>query len=474
MRTAPRALATVALTVAAGLVVSAVPAHAAPRFTPGAPGAGDPYFPDMGNGGYDVAHYDVSLRYTPANKGIKATTRVQAKATQHLSRFNLDFLGPLKVHSVTVNGKAAAFRRTGAQELVITPKQGLRKGKRFTVAVSYSGVPQRIDDETLGTSGWVATDDGAVALNQPFGTATWMPVNDTPRDKASYSFALTVPKDLQALSNGDFAGRKTSGGLTTWRWEMPRPMASELAMVAIGRYNLTWGRTPKGVPNITAIDSKLDTAVDQGKNFHKLTADITDWGSKLFGKYPFGSTGGIVDAIGVGYALETQGRPVYDRINRPGVNPSASLVAHEIGHQWFGNSVTPEQWKDIWLNEGFATYTEWLQSEQSGGDTAQQIFDEVYATPAGDALWQVKVADPGRDDIYAHAVYDRGAMTLHAVRQTVGDKKFFQLLSTWYARNRDGNVTTADFVAHAKKYGDAKRLDALFNKWIHTTGKPAL
>jgi aminopeptidase N len=474
MRTTPRTLAVVALTVAAGLAVSATPAHAAPKYTPGAPGAGDPYFPDMGNGGYDVAHYDVNLRYAPSTKGIKAITRVQAKATQNLSRFNLDLLGPLEVHSVTVNGKAAAFHRTGAQELVITPRKGLPKGKRFTVAVSYSGVPQKIEDPALGVSGWLTTDDGAVALNQPFGTATWMPVNDTPEDKASYSFALTVPKELQALSNGDFAGRKTSGGLTTWRWKMPQPMASELAMVAIGKYNITWGKTPGGVPSVTAIDQKLDTAPDQGKNFHKRTADITDWGSKVFGKYPFGSTGGIVDAIGVGYALETQGRPVYDRMGRPGVNPSAALVAHEIGHQWFGNSVTPERWRDIWLNEGFASYTEWLQSEQSGGDTAQQIFDEVYATPAGEELWQVKVADPGRDGIYAHAVYDRGAMTLHAVRKAVGDKRFFQLLKDWHAQNRNGTVTTAGFVAHAKKYGDAKQLDALFEKWIYTTGKPAL
>ena len=468
------ALAAVAVATAAGLVASATPANAAPKFTPGAPGAGDPYFPDMGNGGYDVAHYDVKLRYEPSDKSIKATTRIKAKATQHLSRFNLDFLGPLKVHSVTVDGKRAAFTRTGAQELVITPKKGLPKGKRFTVTVAYSGVPKRVDDPALGTSGWVATDDGAVAVNQPTGTATWMPVNDTPADKASYSFAITVPSGLQALANGDFAGRRTAGGLTTWRWRMPQPMASELAMVAIGKYNITWGRTPKGVPNITAIDKNLDTAPGQGAAFHKLTADITDWGSKVFGRYPFGSTGGIVDAIGVGYALETQGRPVYDRRGRPGVNPSAALVAHEIGHQWFGNSVTPGSWRHIWLNEGFATYAEWLQSEQSGGRTAQQIFDEVYATPAGNELWQVKVADPGRDDLYAHAVYDRGAMTLHVLRRTVGDKKFFRLLRDWYRKNRNGTVTTADFVAHAKRYGNAKQIDALFTKWIFTTGKPSL
>ncbi|WP_119727319.1 M1 family metallopeptidase [Thermomonospora amylolytica] len=474
MSRTPGALAAVALTAAAGLVVSAAPVNAAPKFTPGAAGAGDPYFPDMGNGGYDVAHYDVRLRYSAADKGIAATTRIRATATQHLSSFNLDFLGPLRVHSVTVDGRPAAFRRTGAQELVITPAKGLVKGRTFRVSVAYSGVPQKIEDDALGVSGWVATDDGAVALNQPFGTATWMPVNDTPADKAAYTFALTVPSDLQALSNGDYAGRRTADGRTTWRWRMPQPMASELAMIAIGRYNITSGRTPSRIPNITAIDENLDTAAGQGAGFHKLTSDVTEWGADTFGRYPFGSTGGIVDAVGVGYALETQGRPVYDRKGRPGVNPSSALVAHEIGHQWFGNSVTPAYWRDIWLNEGFATYTEWLHSEQHGGATAQETFDEVYATPATDGLWQVKVADPGRDNIYAHAVYDRGAMTLHMLRRAVGDEKFFALVRAWYSQNRDGNVTTADFVRHAKRYGNPAQLDALFNAWIHTTGKPAL
>ncbi|REE96098.1 M1 family metallopeptidase [Thermomonospora umbrina] len=473
MSRTPRALAAMALTAAAGLVVSAPPAHAAPKFTPGAPGAGDPYFPDMGNGGYDVAHYDVALRYLGNAKGIRAVTRVKARATKNLSRFNLDLLGPLKVHSITVNGAKAGFRRTGAQELVITPRKGLPRGKAFSVTVTYSGLPKKVEDAALGVSGWIPTDDGAVALNQPFGTATWMPVNDTPADKATYNIALTVPKALTALSNGDFAGKRTAGAWSTWWWKMPRPMASELAMVAIGKYNVKRGKTPKGVPNITAIDPTLDTAPGQGAAFHKLTADVTDWGSKVFGRYPFGSTGGIVDALGVGYALETQGRPVYDRKGRPGVNPSSGLVAHEIGHQWFGNSVTPRYWKDIWLNEGFATYTEWLHSEQHGGDSAQKTFDEVYATPATEDLWTVKVSDPGRDGIYAHAVYDRGAMTLHVLRKTIGDKKFFQLLRSWYAQNRDGNVTTRDFVRHSKRFGDDDKLDTLFKKWLHTPSKPA-
>ncbi|WP_241661456.1 M1 family metallopeptidase [Thermomonospora catenispora] len=473
MNTTPGAVAVAALTAAAGLVLSATPAHAIPAFTPGAAGAGDPYFPDMGNGGYDARHYDIALTYRK-DRSITARTRITATATQHLSRFNLDFLGPLTVHSVTVDGTAAAFRRTGAQELVITPRRGLVKGRTFTVTVTYSGIPRRIEDDALGVSGWVATDDGAVALNQPFGAATWTPVNDTPADKASYAFALTVPNDLQALANGEFAGRRVHGGQSTWRWRMPQPMASELAMIAIGRYDITAGRTPSRIPNVTAIDRNLLTSPEQARSFHELTEEITEWGADTFGRYPFGATGGIVDAVGVGYALETQGRPVYDRKGRPGINPGSSLVAHEIAHQWFGDSVTPRHWRDIWLNEGFATYAEWLHGEQHGGATAQERFDGLYATPADDELWQVEVADPGRNNLFAPAVYDRGAMTLHMLRREVGEERFFALVRDWYARNRDGNVTTADFVRHVKRYGDPARLEALLRTWIGTTGKPAL
>jgi aminopeptidase N len=474
MSRTPRALTAVTVTAAAALAITAAPAGAtAPHFTPGAPGAGDPYFPDMGNGGYDVSHYDVDLRYLQPTKSIKATTRLRARATQHLSRFNLDFLGPLTVHGVQVDGERAAFWRTGAQELVIKPRKGLHKGREFAVSVTYSGVPQKIDDPALGLSGWVATDDGAVALNQPFGTATWMPVNDTPRDKASYTFRFTVPANLAALGNGDFAGKRVGGGVATYAWRMPQPMASELTLVAIGRYNITTGRTASKIANITAIDPNLDTAPGQGADLHKRTADITDWGQRVFGRYPFGSTGGIVDAVGVGYALETQGRPMYDRRGRPGVNPSNSLITHELAHQWFGNSVTPKFWRDIWLNEGFASYAEWLYDEQHGGPTAQQTFESVYATPAGDDLWAVVMGDPGRDDIYHSAVYDRGAMTLHALRTEIGDQRFFGLIRSWTTLYRYGNYTTADFIRLSERVA-GRQLDGLFTAWVYTAGKPAL
>ncbi|OLT29224.1 metallopeptidase [Actinomadura sp. CNU-125] len=473
MRRAHRAVTAVTLGAAAAVLVTAAPAGADARFSPGAPGAGDPYFPDMGNGGYDVRHYDVRLKYDPETKGIEAVTRIRAKATQNLSRFNLDFLGPLKISSLEVDGRDASFERTGAQELEITPDRGLRRNRSFTVTVAYAGVPQTINDATLGTSGWIPTPDGAVMVNQPFGAATVYPVNDHPTDKASYTFTLTAPKDLTTLSNGDLRGTWTRHGQTTTRWTMRDPMASELSMIAIGKYDVLKGRTGAGVPNLTATDERMGITPADAEKFHELSGDVLDFQSKMYGRYPFGSTGGIVVKGDFHYALETQGRPVYDLGSRPGAIPSSGLIAHEQAHQWFGDSVTPERWADIWMNEGLATYSEWLYAEKFDGKPVQKSFDEVYATPADDDLWTPIVSDPGRDNIFHGAVYDRGAMAVHMLRAAIGDRDFYRFLKAWPAAHEGGNASTEDFVRFAERISH-ENLDAWAKTWLYSPGKPEL
>jgi aminopeptidase N len=174
-----------------------------------------------------------------------------------------------------------------------------------------------------------------------------------------------------------------------------------------------------------------------------------------------------VDDDSVGYALETQTRPVYSRV------ASESTVVHELAHQWFGNAVSPERWQDIWLNEGWATYVEWLWSEDSGGDSAQASFEAVMEIPADDPFWDLAIADPGPLGLFNGAVYDRGAATLHALRVEVGDQAFFEAAREWLERYDDSTGTTEDFETVYEEVS-GQDLDSFFDEWLRTPSKPTI
>jgi aminopeptidase N len=451
--------------LAAGLLLAGCSHGAsAPDFKDGAPGAGDPYFPTYGNGGYDVAGYDLALRYDPSSKVLNGTATITATATENLARFDLD-LAHLSVQRVTVNG-AAATSAISDDELVITPAHGIGRGSAMTVVVAYGGKPQQLQDRELGGGGWLPTSDGAVALGQPESASTWYPVNDHPSDKATFKLAMTVPDGLQVISNGVPGPHPSSAGWTTWNWAEGSPMASYLSTVAIGHYRVTTS-THDGKPMVIAIPDALPADGPAAKSVDR-TGEIADFLATQFGPYPFDAYGAIVvDDSRIGYALETQSRPTYaSSFFTDGANPV--VVAHELAHQWFGDSVALERWQDIWLNEGFATYAEWLWTEHSGGPTVAESFDRQYSG----FHWSDPPGDPGVTRLFGDAVYQRGAMTVYALREAMGDAAFAQLLKAWPSEHRDGNGTTAEMKALAEKLS-GKNLDALFQSWLYGTTKPA-
>ena len=451
----------------AGVLLSATAAGATPA--PGAPGIGDPYYPDYGNGGYDVSHYDLGLKYQPATDTLEGTARITARATQDLTRFDLDFL--LDTRAVTVNGRAASFTASGAHELVITPARVLRRGAPIDITVTYSGVPST--KKYNGYVGWARTPDGAVAAQEPESAWWWFPSNDHPLDKAAYDISVTVPKGLQTISNGEPHGTRTAGGWTTYRWHEAKPQATYLATLAIGRFEIHRARTKSGLPVITAYSPAVAPALlSAAKASVETTGEVVDWGSTVFGPYPFTSAGGYVPNVTSHFSLEEQTRVFYSPAAfSTGVRPY--LIVHENAHQWFGDSVSLSTWRDIWLNEGFATYAEWLWSEKTGQGTAAEVARETYDSyPGDDPFWQVKAGDPGPGDQFADAVYDRGALTLQALRATVGDRRFFTILRAWVARHRYGNGTTAGFEALAEQIS-GQDLGGLFQTWLFTPGRPA-
>ncbi|MEU9290494.1 M1 family metallopeptidase [Streptomyces sp. NPDC048275] len=444
----------------AALLAAAGPATAGPV---GSSGAGDPYFPLSGNGGYDVRHYALTVGYDPQSRHLDGKAVITARTTQRLTRFDLDLKG-LKVTGVTVDHAKASYRRDG-QELVITPRHSLRKNQGFHVTVTYSGTPKPVTDPDGSVDGWIPTDDGAFVAGEPQGAMTWFPANSHPTDKASYEFTLTVPKGSTAVANGVLRGQRTTQGRTTFRWRQSEPMAAYLATATVGKFKVEQYTTPDGIKVYNAVDPREATAAAP---VLKKLPSVLAWESGIFGPYPFRAAGAIVDrAPQVGYALETQTRPVYDRA------PDLSTLVHESAHQWFGDSVTLTAWKDIWLNEGFATYTEWLYAEQHGGESAQQTFDSLYASPADSDLWAFPPADPGSGaHIFEAPVYSRGAMALHKLRTAVGDPTFFRILRGWATEHRDGHGTTAQFIRLSERLS-GQGLDALFHTWIGTAGKPS-
>jgi len=677
------------------LVMGGVPAAlAAPpnQFPAGAAGIGDPYFPGDGNGGYDVQHYDLAVSYDPTTDKLIGTATITAKTTQNLSAFNFDFLG-LKLRSVTVNGVAATATRKG-QELTVKPKTGLSNGSTFTVVAQYDGVPLTIED--FGLSGFIHTNDGAIVIGEPHVAATWFPANDHPRDKATFTFHITVPAGLEALANGSLTSQTTSGGKTTYNWNAPEPMATYLAFMAIGEFDVdaysadglaywdaidsslfedsvpatpplsgaqvaysqvsepaykrltrtisvppggatlsfsvlrdtepNWdfffveARTAGGTDWTTLPDANGHTSQETGEcpyNYldfnpwydHYLTPFVFDpgdpadpnddflrcnptgttgvwnavsgqsagweswsvalpnatasprqvevslsyasdgfvqgqgvaiddvvvstgvgstgfendgnvldgwvagpapagsapnqntwivspgippvpgvatgvqqsfdrqpeiigWEADTFGPYPFSAAGGVVDNVDVGFALENQGRPTYS----PGFfgpnQPNDGVIVHELAHQWFGDNLAVDTWQNIWLNEGFATYAEWLWSEREGQGTAEQIFNDFAGIPADDEFWAMAIGDPGPIQLFDFPVYARGAMTLHALRQEVGDHKFFDILTTWTAEQAGGTVTTREFIDLAERISK-KDLDPLFANWL-SAGYPVI
>ncbi|HEX5995549.1 MAG TPA: M1 family metallopeptidase [Jiangellales bacterium] len=446
--------------VAATLAVPG-PVWAADGFVAGSPGLGDPFFPLAGNGGYDVANYALTLNYDPQTHRLAGSATISATATQNLSRFDLDLRG-FDVSRLAVDGRPAAFNRDG-QELVISPRVGLRAGQRFTVVVDYVGVPQVVTDPDGSIEGWVPTADGAFVVGEPQGSPGWYPVNDNPRDKATFDFTVTVPDGLTVMANGVLLSEGSAGGRTTFVWRESLPMAPYLATATLGRFDVTQYRLANGIPVYLAVDPTLSSA-----SVLKKLPNIVEYYTSIYGPYPFDAVGAIVDdAKQVGYSLETQTKPVFDRV------PDEATFAHELSHMWYGDSVTLTEWPDIWLHEGFATWSEWIWSEHDGRKSAHQWFETLYNTPASDIrFWTPPPGDPGTAAyLFNGTIYYRGAMTLQALRERVGDPTFFRIMRDWATQNRYGNVTTPQFIALAER-ASGLDLKHFFDVWLYQTDKP--
>lgn len=423
-------------------------------------GVGDLLFPDLGNPGIDVRRYDVRLDYDPVAEEIEGTVRVSLELTEPRRSITLDAVG-LQVAAVEVDGEPAEFERDDPELRIELPRP-VDVGREVVVDVRYSAGTSGTDSAVGLDVGWFETPDGSYVLNEPDGARHWMPCNDHPSDKATWTFDIQAPEELTVVANGELQ----SNGGGRWVWVEDEPMATYLTQVLVGDYELIEGATPDGLALLHAVQRG---SKDDVQPYLDLTVQQVEFFEQWFGPYPLERYGLAITDSPSGLAMETQGRSLFSRDDLPGGNPlylQHLLLAHELAHQWFGNAVTPEVWQDIWLNESFATYAEWMWLEQAGFGT---VADSASQALASRALGSP--ASPTADDLFGSNSYGGGAVTLHALRLVIGEEPFFELLRRWVQSNIGGSASTKDFIAMAEEVSGSS-LTSFFADWLFADRPP--
>ncbi|MFN8051877.1 MAG: M1 family metallopeptidase [Acidimicrobiales bacterium] len=459
--TTTRATATTTTTTAPAVVAA----------TAGAADLADAITPGAGNGGYDVAHYDLSFDVNDARTSIDAVTTITATATQDLSSFDLDLRG-LDVSTVTVDDTPATFTRTG-DELVVTPKRPLARTSTFVTKVSYSGSPQPVPDPSApGTIGWLSAPSGIFVASEPVGAKGFYPCNDHPSDKATFTISVTAADADTVAANGLMTKKAAAtAGHTRWTFDQTTPMATYLVQIAVGDYDVITSTGPHGLTRRDVVVRSIPA--EQRKVLGDTDEQITFFES-LFGPFPFDVYGVLVADADPSFALETQTLTLIPSAWLSD-NPAqtSAVMAHELAHEWFGDAVSVARWGDIWLNEGFATYAEWLWNDHTGDSTldasVRQAMQQAQSWRSGFGA----VLDPQPRFLFASNVYGGAAVVLQALRKTVGDDVFFSILRTWVTERSGTSATTADFQALASKLAGTD-LTGFFDAWLRSTTLPPM
>ncbi|MCE9515561.1 MAG: M1 family metallopeptidase [Mycobacterium sp.] len=428
----------------------------------------DPYLPGSGNFGYRVSRYVLDLEYKVSSHRLTGTATITAVTLASLRTFTLDISDSLAVSKVAVNGQRPAHFATGGGKLRIRLETALPAGSAMSIVVRYGGSPQPINS-IWGTVGFEELSNGVLVAGQPNGSPSWFPCDDHPSAKASYRIQISTDSPYRTVANGELVSRKVRAAQTDWIYEQPEPTSTYLVTLQIGMYvNHPFPKAPVAMRAVLPerLRANFDHDFARQPQMMKLF-------TKLFGPYPLAAGYTVVvteDNLEI--PLEAQGISIFGANHCDGSRGHERLIAHELAHQWFGNSVTVRHWRDIWLHEGFACYAEWLWSENSGGPTADELA-RTHHRRLVSSPQDLLLADPGALNMFDDRVYKRGALTLHALRGVIGDAKFFDLLRNWSTRHRHSTVVTDDFTGMAANYAQVS-LRPLWDAWLYSVEVPAL
>ncbi|WP_409483470.1 M1 family metallopeptidase [Arsenicicoccus dermatophilus] len=426
----------------------------------------DPYVPTHGDPTWRPVHHDLVLDYRVASNRLSGRVRVVVEPVTRVRKVTFDLAPRLAVVKVLVDGGRARYAHKGARLTVTLPRE-IGPGTSAAVEIQWNGNPAP-SRGPWGEVGWEELTDGVLVAGQPDGAPTWFPCNDVPGLKATYSVEVTCDSPYAVVTNGELVGRVTRGSRTTWTYEQREPMASYLASLQIGPY-ATIPLADAPVPQRIHAPARLRAQAlhDFGRQ-PQMVALFAD----LFGPYPFGAYDVVVTDDPLEIPLESQGFSTFGANHCHGRRHEERLVAHELAHQWFGNAVGVASWQHIWLNEGFACYAEWLWAPVGGGqstDAHARRWHRTLSTQPQDLV----LADPGAEDMFDDRVYKRGALTLHALRMTLGEEAFGSLVRTWVADHLHGTATTQEFLDHAASYG-GEAVRTLLHSWLLQPTLPRL
>jgi aminopeptidase N len=418
----------------------------------------DRVYPAVGDPGVDALHYRLDLTWAPKSETLDAVETLTFRATQDAEEFQLDFGKSLTVTSIALDGQKATFRERGKDLVVRAP---VRADERYILEVRYRGTPKPVAAPTtrddFSTIGWAITDKGETwTMQEPFGAYSWYAVNDHPSDKALYDFTLTTRSPWVGVANGQLESRKRSGGSTVTDWHLDEPAASYLVTVAFGNFKMTRDRSKSGVP-LTYWTPRGD---ESSLRSVQVAGDELDWIEARLGPYPFSSLGLVV--VDSTSGMETQ---TMITLGATEYTLSPAVVVHEMIHQWYGDQVTPRDWRDVWMNEGMAMYLQVLwEAQEYGFDVEQPLSDWA-------SLDQQQRSSSGPPANYDPATFGEGniyylpALMWDQLRQRIGDDRFWRLVRAWPRSRDNGNASYDDITAWwSQKTGEDLR--PLFDAWL--------